>query len=252
VGPEDEAVSRNLDDLLHYDGGSLRTYAKMVRSLDRAVGDVLAALTESGLGDDTIVVFTSDNGGERFSKMWPFTGQKTELLEGGLRVPTLLRWPAQIAPQVSEQVTISIDWLPTLLAAAGLAPHPDFPSDGHDILPVLRGDKLPYPRTLYWRYKAHAQRALRDGDWKYLKINDNEFLFDLASDVRERANLRAREPAVFERLRQQWEAWNRGQLPLGPEVFSHGVTPDIQADRYVPERLVREVLPPLARAPKPA
>ena len=69
------------------------------------------------MADNTIVVFTSDNGGERFSKTWPFTGQKTELLEGALRVPTLLRWPARLAPQVSEQVTITMDWLPTLLAA---------------------------------------------------------------------------------------------------------------------------------------
>ena len=252
VGPEDEAVSRGLDDLLHYDGGNLRVYAKMVRSLDRAVGHVVAALEQHGLADDTIVIFTSDNGGERFSKMWPFTGQKTELLEGGLRVPTLLRWPARIAPQISEQVTISMDWLPTLLAAAGLKPHADFPSDGEDILPVLRGEALRRPRTLYWRYKAHAQRAVREGDWKYLKINDNEFLFDVVQDQRERANLRTREPAVFARLKAAWERWNERQLPIGPEVFSHGVTPDIQADRYVPEQLVREVLPPLARAPKPA
>lgn len=247
VGPDDEAVSRQLDDLLHYDGGNLATYAKMVRSLDRAVGDVLDALRGAGLERDTIVIFTSDNGGERFSKTWPLTGQKTELLEGGIRVPTLLRWPARVAPQVSEQVTISMDWLPTLLAAAELTPHPAYPSDGDDILPVLLGSRAVYPRTLFWRYKAHAQRAARDGDWKYLKINDNEFLFDVVTDARERANLRQREPAVFERLRCAWESWSDTLLPLEADVFSHGITPDIQADRYVPEQNRREILPPLAR-----
>ncbi|HEY7495464.1 MAG TPA: sulfatase-like hydrolase/transferase [Candidatus Tectomicrobia bacterium] len=244
VGPDDEAVSRHLKDLFHYDGGNLKTYAKMVRALDGAVGQVLAALDEQGMADNTMVIFTSDNGGERFSKTWPFTGQKTELLEGGLRVPTLLRWPARLAPQVSHQVTITMDWLPTLLAAAGTVPDAASPSDGDNILPVLLGERAPYPRTLYWRYKAQAQRAVRDGDWKYLKINNNEFLFNIADDVRERANLRHCHPEVFQRLKQQWEVWNSEQLPITDAVRSHGVTPDIQADRYVPERLQRIPLGP--------
>jgi arylsulfatase A-like enzyme len=239
MGPEDEGVSRALTHLFHHDGGNLRTYATMVRALDEAVGQVLATLDAQGMADNTIVVFTSDNGGERFSKTWPFTGQKTELLEGGLRVPTLLRWPVRLAPQVSDQVTVTMDWLPTLLAAAGTRPHAAYPSDGDDILPVLLGTRAPYPRTLYWRYRAHAQRAVRAGDWKYLKINDNEFLFNVVDDVRERANLRDCHPEVFQRLRQQWEAWNSQLLPIAGAIFSGSITPDMQADRYVPERLQR-------------
>lgn len=235
VGPEDEAVSLELKDLFHYDGGNLKTYAKMVQSLDTAVGDVLAALDERGIADNTIVVFTSDNGGERFSKTWPFTGQKTELLEGGLRVPTLLRWPALIKPQVQEQVTITMDWLPTLLAAADAKSDPEYPPDGDNILPVLLGAIHPYARRLYWRYKANSQRAARDGNWKYLKINDNEFLFDVVDDVRERANLRDKHPAIFERLRRQWYEWDAGMLPITDEIYSHGLSPEVQADRYVPQ-----------------
>ena len=236
VGPDDEAVSRSLTDLFHYDGGNLQIYGKMVRSLDAAVGQVLQALEARGLADDTIVVFTSDNGGERFSKTWPFTGQKTELLEGGLRVPTLLRWPKRLTPQVSEQVTITMDWLPTLLGTVGVAPHPEYPSDGQDILLALTGARAPWPRTLFWRYKAQAQRAVRDGDFKYLKINDNEFLFDVVQDERERANLRHKHPEVFERLRRHWEEWSAGFLPITDDVYTHGLTPDVQADRYAPER----------------
>jgi len=238
-GPEDEAVSRDISDLFHYDGGNLETYGRIVGALDAAVGQVVDALDEQGLCENTIIVFTSDNGGERFSNTWPFVGQKTELLEGGLRVPTLLRWPARIRPQVQEQVTITMDWLPTLLAAAGVRADPEYPSDGENILPVLEGATPVHPRTLYWRYKAQWQRAVRDGDWKYLKINDNEFLFDVAVDQRERANLRYRHPEVFERLKRQWAEWDGAFLPITDEVFTHGVTPDIQADRYVPHTAQR-------------
>ncbi len=231
VGPEDEDVSRSLTDIFHYDGGNLKTYAKMVRSLDAAVGQVLQTLDEQGLRDNTIVVFSSDNGGERFSKTWPFTGQKTELLEGGIRVPTLLRWPTVLQPQVSEQVTITMDWLPTLLAAAGVAPDATYPPDGENILPVLQGQQPPHERTLFWRYKSQEQRAVRQGRWKYLKINEHEFLFDVEDDARERANLRHKHPDVFERLRQAWQDWNAQCLPITDDVITHGLSPDIQADR---------------------
>ncbi|HLP01256.1 MAG TPA: sulfatase-like hydrolase/transferase, partial [Opitutaceae bacterium] len=128
-GPGDKAEAERLSKpgthggLFHYDGGSLQTYRRMVESMDQQIGRVLQALEQNGLTENTIVVFTSDNGGERFSNTWPFSGRKTELLEGGLRVPTILSWPARL-PQgcVSQQVAITMDWLPTLLAAAG-APH---------------------------------------------------------------------------------------------------------------------------------
>lgn len=238
-GPEDEAVARDLDDLFHYDGGNLKVYAEMVKALDASVGRVLAALDENGMRDNTIVVFTSDNGGERFSKTWPFIGQKSELLEGGIRVPTLMRWPARLSPQVSDQVTITMDWLPTLLAAADVSPSTDYPLDGEDILPVLEGRAAEHERTLYWRYKANGQRAARDGQWKYLKINDNEFLFDVVDDVRERANLRWKHPDVFERLQAQWLAWDSDMLPISEDVFSVSPTPDVQADRYTSDRKTR-------------
>ncbi len=109
---------------------------RMVERMDCQIGRVLQALDAHGLAGNTIVVFTSDNGGERFADTWPFTGRKTELLEGGLRMPAVLRWPAGCRPgQVTQQVAISMDWLPTLLAAAGTAPAPAYPSDGMDLLP---------------------------------------------------------------------------------------------------------------------
>ena len=240
-GPHDEAVSRQLKDLFHYDGGTQRTYGEIVQALDAAVGQVLHALEATGQAENTIVVFTSDNGGERFSDTWPFVGQKTELLEGGLRVPTLLRWPARLQPQVQTQVTATMDWLPTLLAAAQAPVDGQYPSDGVNLLPVLQGQQPVHPRQLFWRYKSQSQRALRDGDWKYLKINEHEFLFHVVDDPRERANLRERQPEVFARLKAAWELRNQDFLEITPQTFTHGLTPDIQADRYVPSRLARHV-----------
>lgn len=232
-GPGDEAVSRRIGNIFHYDGGDLVTYGKMVTALDAAVGRVLDALRQKGLADDTIVIFTSDNGGERFSKTWPFSGQKTELLEGGIRVPAIVRWPRRLAAgKTTDQVAISMDWLPTLLAAAGGAPDPAYPPDGQNLLPVLTGQRAPAERTLFWRYKANAQRAVRSGNWKYLRINGNEFLFDVTVDQRERANLAQRHPDVFNRLKGEWETWSASMLPITPDVRTHGVNGKVQADRY--------------------
>ena len=104
-GPEDEAGALRLKSLFHFDGGTQRTYQLMVQRMDLQIGRVLQALEAAGVADNTVVIFTSDNGGERFSDTWPFTGKKTELLEGGLRIPAVIRWPARIkAGRVSEQV----------------------------------------------------------------------------------------------------------------------------------------------------
>ncbi len=134
----------------------------------------------------TIIIFTSDNGGERFADTWPFTGKKTELLEGGLRIPVLISWPARIPKgRTTDQVSISMDWMPTLLAAAGIEPHPSYPVDGMNLLPTLTQNAPLVPRKLFWRYKANAQRAARDGDYKFLKILDNTFLFNVVAEIKE-------------------------------------------------------------------
>ncbi len=118
-GPDDEPESRRVAALIDFDGGSQKTYARMVGQMDVQVGRVLQALQTNRVSDNTIVIFTSDNGGERFADTWPFTGKKTELLEGGLRIPSIVRWPGHIpAHSTTEQVAISMDWMPTLLEIA--------------------------------------------------------------------------------------------------------------------------------------
>jgi arylsulfatase A-like enzyme len=231
VGDEAEAERLRKASLFHFDGGTQRTYQRMIQRMDMQIGRVLQALDDNGLADNTIVVFTSDNGGERFADTWPFTGRKTELLEGGLRIPVVLRWPARVSPEiVSQQVTISMDWLPTLLAAAGGAPDPAYASDGMNLLPTLTKDAAPVPRKLFWRYKANAQRAARDGDWKILKIVDNTFLFNVSDDPMERANLRDRRRDIYDRIVAEWNDWNGGMLPEVRESSTDAFTAGQLAD----------------------
>jgi arylsulfatase A-like enzyme len=232
-GPDDEAESKRIKNIFHRDGGTQKTYATMVQSLDVNIGRVLQSLDAGGLAGSTIVVFTSDNGGERFSKTWPFSGMKTELLEGGLRIPAIVRWPGRIAAgSVSEQVMVTMDWVPTLLAAAGTSPDAAYPSDGEDLGPIVTGRAAPHPRKLYWRYKAGSQRAIRDGDRKYLRIAGNEFLFDVVQDPRERANLKDRQKDVFDRLKSDWEAWNDTMLPERPRPAAYSNPGNFLADHY--------------------
>ena len=115
-----------------------------------------------------------------------------------------------------------MDWLPTLAAAAGVSPDPTAPPDGEDLLPVLTGAEPARERTIFWRFKNRGQAAVRSGNWKYLRQRDQESLFDLAGDPRERANLKDRHPDVFTSLRQQYESWNSQMLPYPEGSVSAG------------------------------
>ena len=222
--PGDESESKRLAgrNLIDFDGGTQKTYQRMIEDLDLQVERVVEAIHANGVAENTIVIFTSDNGGERFADTWPFTGRKTELLEGGLRIPAIISWPAGIPKgRTTNQVGISMDWFPTLLAAAGASPHPAFPPDGIDLLPVLATNAAAIERKLFWRYKANAQRAARDGDYKFLKILDNTFLFNVAEDPMERANLKERHKDIYRRLEAEWLAWNATMLPEIDDSFTH-------------------------------
>ncbi|WP_031156363.1 sulfatase-like hydrolase/transferase [Streptomyces erythrochromogenes] len=199
--------------LWHQDGGSVEKYKEMVEDLDRSVGEVLKALKRSGQEEHTVVVFSSDNGGERFSYNWPLSGNKASLQEGGIRVPNILRWPARLdGGQVSRVPVFSPDWTATLLEVAGARPHPAYPLDGVSLAGyLLRGEKAA-ERDLFWRVRG--ERALRRGDWKYYRgRTGRDQLFNLAGDIREQADRATVEPARLAELRTAWEAVDGGLLP---------------------------------------
>jgi arylsulfatase A-like enzyme len=207
-GPKDVAVSNSINYSASgfRAGGSLKVYGEMMRSLDSGIGKVLATLRATGLEKNTLVIFTSDNGGERFSYNWPFTGQKMDLHEGGIRVPAIVRWPGvQSKPRVTDQPVITMDMSATMVVAAGARPDPAFPLDGEDQRDVIAGARPIHERTFFWR--TRRQGAMRSGKWKYLREGKNEFLFDLSVDEREQADFKGAEPATLQRLREAFKKW---------------------------------------------
>ena len=213
---DDEALAREVkDNLFHLHGGNIHTYRRMIHHMDEGIGQVMAALKRHALADNTLVVFTSDNGGERFSDNWPLVGGKMDLTEGGIRVPWIAHWPAVIAPgRTSAQACMTMDWSATMLDAAGVAPDPAFALDGISLLRVLQRDGQEFDRPLHWRMNHRGQRALRDGDWKYLRVDGHDYLFNLPADERERANLGGREPQRLAAMREAWETWNATMPPI--------------------------------------
>lgn len=197
-------------------------YAGMVEALDLAVGKVLAKLDELGLAENTLVIFTSDNGGLATSEGWPTSNLplragKGWIYEGGIREPLIVRWPAMIqaGSEVHEPVS-SPDFFPTLLESAGVPPQPGQVLDGRSLLPLFQGRTLP-ERALCWHYPHYGNQggapsaAIRQGDWKLIEwLEDQRIeLYNLAKDLGEQTDLAEQEPARAAAMREALHRWQR-------------------------------------------
>jgi arylsulfatase A-like enzyme len=211
-GPGDKAYPEGFDNWKK--GGSAATYARMVKSLDDAVGKIVAAVDKSGSANNTVIIFTSDNGGERYSDNGIYKGGKMTVFEGGIREPAFVRWPDMIKPNtVSNQVVTTMDWTATMLALGRAKAVKGYPLDGWNVMPILMGKQKEKERTLYWRiFQRNNQKAVRSGKWKYLKDKDTEYLFDLEADPRETTNLAKQNPVMFKKLQHQMQAWEKTVL----------------------------------------
>jgi len=218
---EDHALAAEVkSNLFHLHGGNIHTYRRMIHHMDEGIGWVVDALRKTGQLDNTMIVFTSDNGGERFSDNWPLVGGKMDLTEGGIRVPWIAHWPAVIAPGgVTTQHCMTMDWSATLLELGGAKPAADHPLDGVSLAGVLRQPMQTFERPLHWRMNHRGQRALRLGDWKYLRVDGNDYLFNIPADERERANLGKHQAERLQAMRSAWETWN-ASMPAIPEDAS--------------------------------
>jgi arylsulfatase A-like enzyme len=214
--PEDVRTAKNYGP----ETGTRADYIRMVEHLDLSVGKLLAELARLGLERNTLVLFVSDNGGERLSDNGPLFHGKYTLWEGGIRVPCLVRWPGVVpAGTVSAQPVIAMDLHATILAAASVRPPARPALDGEDVLPMIAGKRPARERTFFWRLhrpgETFGQKAVRRGRWKYVHDRGVELLFDLGADVGERRNLAFRHPAKVAELRRALAAWEAGLPAAG-------------------------------------
>ncbi|MEM7313778.1 MAG: sulfatase-like hydrolase/transferase [Planctomycetota bacterium] len=183
----------------------------MVESIDDSTGRILAELRRLELTDRTVVIFTSDNGGyltygrefKNISSNGRLRGQKGELYEGGHRVPLIVSCPTRISPAVSDSLTHSNDFLPTICSLAGID---SVESDGVDLSPLLFEKKKLDERTLYWR--AGKEWAVRRGKWKLVYEQGRQELFNLHDDVGEQSDQRSKQPEFAKQLADDWRRWD--------------------------------------------
>ena len=187
----------------------------MLEDLDREVGRVLAALKKHQLEKNTLVVFVSDNGGfARAANMGPLSGAKSTTLEGGIRVPLIMRWPGRIKPgTTSDQVSATFDLTRSILNLAG-AKVPAEQLDGVDLVTHITENRKDFPRTLFWRGKRGERTwsAVRSGDLKYVRKVEgetSEWLFDLGSDIAEKNDLGSSRPGDLGRLKKLLADWEK-------------------------------------------
>ena len=242
-----QATRADYEALSHIEDHRLRVYAAMIRALDRGVGQVLAALRENGLEENTLVMFTSDNGGAHYIGLpeinQPYRGWKISFFEGGIHVPYFLQWPARLpAGEVFAEPVHHFDLYATAAAAAGVALPADRKMDGVDLVPFVLGQASGAPHeALFWR-TGHYQVALADG-WK-LQVNErvaSPWLFDMRRDPTEQVNLAAREPARVAALQKLLDVHNAQQLPpawpsaldVPINVDKSLITPDAPDDEHI-------------------
>jgi len=191
--------------------GSRATYKAMVERMDQGVGMILAELDTLKLAENTLVVFSSDNGGERFSRNLPLFHHKATVWEGGIRVPCLMRWPGKLPKgKVTSQMAITMDLHATFLAAAGVTTPAPKPLDGINLLPLITDDAKPIERTFFWRIDRsnRKQHAIRQGPWKYINDgNSMDLLFNLDTDIGERTDLGYQHPDILAGLKAKLKAW---------------------------------------------
>ena len=233
-----QAAKTDYDALSNIKDHRLRVYAAMVKSIDRSVGRVLQTLKDEGLDDNTMVVFTSDNGAPGYIGLpnvnKPYRGWKLTMFEGGIRVPYVAKWPGRIAAGTQYQAPITnIDIMPTVVAAAGGTMPTDRPIDGVNLLPYLTAKPQVQPgRALFWRDGPY--RAMQEDKWKLIVSERprKDWLFNLAIDPTEKRNLASEQPQKLAELKSKLQAHHASMPePLWPSFIEIPVAIDKTLDQ---------------------
>ena len=223
-----------------------RVYAAMVQAMDKNVATILAELDQLGLRDNTIVVFTSDNGATKDGSNLPFRGGKHTILEGGTHLPTVIHWPTgQLAGRRWDGLCGALDMSPTLIAMAGLEMPATRPLDGKNIWPALRDNLASPVASYYWAWRN--EDAIRTADWRLHRFFDHVELYDIHGDIGETNNVATAHPDVVKSLTVQMNTWAES---LGA-ALSHQPVPAKLDAKPAPEGEVLEVTVTVTAQAKP-
>lgn len=207
---------KDLERISHIEKRGRKNYAGLIVSLDDNVGKILKTIKDSGIEDNTLVIFTNDNGGQTATgaNNGKLKGKKGTLWEGGVRVPWAMRWPAKIKPgSVINDPIISMDILPTVVEMSGNKVDVKWKLDGRSFLPLITGEKKSLPtRTLHWRQGgSKGPIALRKGKWKLVhnrkETGAKPELYDLSNDIGETKNLATEKPDILKGLLEKMKTW---------------------------------------------
>jgi arylsulfatase A-like enzyme len=193
-------------------------YAAMIETMDTNVGRLMVKLDELGIADNTLILFTSDNGGDKVTSSGPLRGRKGWLYEGGVREPWIVKWPGVTKPGSTCDVPIiNTDILPTVLEACGLPAKPDVHKDGVTFASLLRGGTEPVHEALFWHFPHYGNHgsgpcsSVRVGDWKLIEWleDDSVELFNVTTDLSEKTNVAAQHPERVKELRERLRTWRK-------------------------------------------
>ena len=212
-----QATEKDLERNNHIEVEKRRTYAAMVSSMDDGIGLILDKLEEKKISDNTIVVFFSDNGGVEwynFSDNGVLRGIKGDFFEGGIRVPFTMQWPKKIKPGITyDKPIIALDVFATVASAASAEKYIKNDIDGVDLLPYINGDKSGLPHQyLYWQNPDKDIDVVRDERYKYLRIKNDEYIFDLKNDISEETNIIDSSKPIYDRLKSQFKEWEKDMI----------------------------------------
>ena len=212
-----QATTKDLERNKHIDIEKRQTYAAMVSSMDDGIGLILDKLEQKNIFENTIVFFFSDNGGVEwynFSDNGPLRGIKGDFFEGGIRVPFAMQWPNKIKPgTIYDKPIIALDIFATVASAAKAEKYIKNEIDGVNLIPYLSGNKSGSPHEyLYWKNPDKDIDVIRDDRYKYLRIKNDEYIFDLKNDISEESNIIDLSKPIYDRLKSQFKLWEKDMI----------------------------------------
>ena len=212
-----QATDTDLERNNHIDVEKRRTYAAMVSSMDDGVGSILDKLEEKNISENTIVIFFSDNGGVEwynFSDNGPLRGIKGDFFEGGIRVPFTMQWPKKIKPGIIyNKPIIALDVFATVVSAASAEKFIKNNIDGVNLIPYINGEINGSPHDyLFWKNPDKDIDVIRDNRYKYIRVKDDEYIFDLDNDLSEENNIISSSTPIYQKLKLKFKEWEKDMI----------------------------------------